>query len=86
MCSYKANVNEADCKFYDGYNSVSITFDIEYIALISNTIYTIKRLLYIRVACPMTILHDVCPYLQWQQSIGMKSGKFFQRFFSEYPH
>ena len=63
MSAHKSDVNEANSELNDGNNPVSITFYVEDIPLIANTIHTVKCLFDICKTCPMAILHNIRPNL-----------------------
>lgn len=62
MCANKPNINLARDKMNYNNQTKIIPFDIEYIMLISNTIYTIKCIPDIGKACPSTCLRPHKPF------------------------
>ena len=71
MCSYKADVHKSNCKLYYCNYSIGVSFNIEYIPLISYAIHSVEGLFHICEARPVAIFHNICPYLQWKQRIGV---------------
>jgi len=86
VCSYETYINKSNCEFYYSNNTVGISFNIKDIALVTYTIYTIKSLLHISIACPVAALYNICPNLERKKCIRMNLGKLFQCLFCKNPH
>ena len=66
MCSDKTYINKSYCELYYSNDTICISFDIKHIPLVSYAIYGIEGLLYVGIARPMAVFHDIYPYLQWK--------------------
>lgn len=64
MSTNKTNINEFDGKLYYSNNTISITFHIKYIMLITNVVNTIKCSFNIGKRIPFTFPNDRSPFLQ----------------------
>lgn len=71
MCSYESDVHKLRCKLNDNYQSVIVSFDIEYIMLISYIIHTIECLFYVCEAFPFAMFDNRDPFLDSNLGIRM---------------
>ena len=63
MRTNKTDINKPYGKLYHYDKPICIPLNVKYIALVSNTIYTIESLLDIGKATPLASLNYLSPYL-----------------------
>jgi len=69
MCSNKSDVNVSVYKLYNYYQSVIVSFYVEYVSLIADAVNTFKVFLNISIVFPFGVPGNFVPMLQWHFSI-----------------